>query len=139
MAARTVCGNLGQMECEGITESNIAETFHRYLLTEVKKKRPPLETLVKVLKSMTAQSKAKLLHHQRYAPEPLRERDKRRQLNVNTAMRKFGLRRARGYLSTRAINTYCIEQWGSGTESSLRRTSISSFPLENKDDVYCDL
>ncbi|VDP15479.1 unnamed protein product [Heligmosomoides polygyrus] len=32
---------------------NIAETFHSNLLTEVKKKRPPLETLVKVLKSMT--------------------------------------------------------------------------------------
>ncbi|VDO63799.1 unnamed protein product [Heligmosomoides polygyrus] len=60
--------------------SNIAGTFHSNLLAEVKKKRPPLETLVKVLKSMTAQSKAKLLHHQRhpYAPEPLRERDKRR-------------------------------------------------------------
>ncbi|VDO55108.1 unnamed protein product [Heligmosomoides polygyrus] len=65
--------------------------------------------MVKVLKSMTAQSKAKLLHHQRhpYAPEPLRERDKRRRLNVNTAMRKFELRRARGHLSTRVINTYC--------------------------------
>ncbi|VDP60145.1 unnamed protein product [Heligmosomoides polygyrus] len=51
--------------------SNIAETFHSNLLTEVKKKRPPLETLVKVLKSMTAQSKAILLHHQRVSNIPM--------------------------------------------------------------------
>lgn len=103
--------------------SNIAETFHRgafcfsNLLSEVRKKRPSMESL-KVLKRMNARSKAKLLHHGKNpdAPEDLRKKDLKRR--VKAEMRHFEMRRARGLLWTKVITTYCRRMSRFVTEKS---------------------
>ncbi|VDP21125.1 unnamed protein product [Heligmosomoides polygyrus] len=100
--------------------SNIAETFHSNLLSEVRKKRLPMEKLLKVLKRMNAQSKAKLLHHGKNpdAPEDLSKKDLKRRRRVNAEMRHFEMRRARGLLWARVITTYCRRMSRFVTEKS---------------------
>lgn len=77
-ACRSILNNLRETWLEGtfsglwnkwnkktLRTTNIAETFHSNLLSEVRKKRAPLYTLLRVLKRKSVHAKAKLLHHQR--------------------------------------------------------------------------